>query len=162
GFTELALETDLDTTQKQYLEIINQSSLSLFSIINDILDFSKMEGNHMKLDIDKVDIQEVISEAFNIVSYGVNEKGLEMLIDIDHTIPRYIWADNMRLKQIFVNLLSNALKFTEKGEIKVFVKKLIDKGDNKMILRFGVADTGIGIHKDKQKEIFNAFTQEDG
>src|SRR5699024_3072200 len=120
------------------------------------------EGNHMKLDIDKVDIQEVISEAFNIVSYGVNEKGLEMLIDIDHTIPRYIWADNMRLKQIFVNLLSNALKFTEKGEIKVFVKKLIDKGDNKMILRFGVADTGIGIHKDKQKEIFNAFTQEDG
>ena len=162
GFTELALETDLDETQKQYLEIINQSSLSLFSIINDILDFSKMEGNHMKLDIDKVDIQEVISEAFNIVSYGVNEKGLEMLIDIDHTIPRYIWADNMRLKQIFVNLLSNALKFTEKGEIKVFVKKLKDKGDNKMILRFGVADTGIGIHKDKQKEIFNAFTQEDG
>lgn len=162
GFTELALETNLDATQKQYLEIINHSSLSLFSIINDILDFSKMEGNHMKLDIDKVDIQEVISEAFNIVSYGVNEKGLEMLIDIDHTIPRYIWADNMRLKQIFVNLLSNALKFTEKGEIKVFVKKLKDKGDNKMILRFGVADTGIGIHKDKQKEIFNAFTQEDG
>lgn len=162
GFTELALKTNLDETQKQYLEIINQSSLSLYRIINDILDFSKMEGNHMKLNIDKVDIQEVISEAFNIVSYGANEKGLEMLIDIEPTIPRYIWADNMRLKQIFVNLLGNALKFTEKGEIKVFVEKLKEFDNQKMLLRFGVSDTGIGIHKDKQEEIFNAFTQEDG
>lgn len=161
GFTELALGTNLDETQKQYLEIINQSGVSLYSIINDILDFSKMEKNSMKLDIDKVDIEEIVSEAFNIVSYGVNKKGLEMLIDIDQTIPRYIWADGMRLKQIFVNLLGNALKFTDKGEIKVYVKVLKNYGENKMRLRFGVRDTGIGIHADKQKEIFNAFSQED-
>ena len=161
GFTELALETNLDDTQRQYLEIINQSGVSLYSIINDILDFSKMEKNHMKLDIDKVDVEEVISEAFNIVSYSVNKKGLEMLIDIDQNAPRYIWADGMRLKQIFVNLLGNALKFTEKGEIKVYVKVLNDYGDNKLKMRFGVRDTGIGIHRDKQKEIFNAFSQED-
>lgn len=161
GFTELALATDLDKTQKQYLEIINQSGISLYSIINDILDFSKMEGKHMQLDIDKVDVQEVVSEAFNIISYGVNKKGLEMLIDIDETIPRYIWTDNMRLKQIFVNLLGNALKFTEKGEIKVFAKKLEELGENRMRLRFGVSDTGIGIHEDKRKEIFKAFSQED-
>ncbi|MEO5790249.1 response regulator [Gelidibacter sp.] len=162
GFTELALGTQLDDTQRQYLKIINQSGISLYSIINDILDFSKMEKNQMKLDIDKVDIEEVVSEAFNIVSYGFNKKGLEMLIDIDQTIPRYIWADGMRLKQIFVNLLGNALKFTEKGEIKVYVKLLKNYDNNKMRFRFGVRDTGIGIHKDKQVEIFNAFSQEDG
>ena len=161
GFTELALATNLDTTQKQYLEIINQSGISLYSIINDILDFSKMEKNRMQLFIDKVDVEEVISEAFNIVSYTANQKGLEMLIDVDQSIPRYIWGDGMRLKQIFVNLLSNALKFTEKGEIKVYVQSLQDYGNNKMRLRFGVRDTGIGIHKDKQEEIFNAFCQED-
>jgi CheY-like chemotaxis protein/nitrogen-specific signal transduction histidine kinase len=161
GFTELTLATNLDETQKQYLKIINQSGISLYSIINDILDFSKMEKNQVKLDIDKIDVEEVISEAFNIVSYSVNKKGLEMLIDIDQNAPRYIWGDGMRLKQIFVNLLSNALKFTEKGEIKVYVKVLKDYGGNKMQLRFGVRDTGIGIHKDKQQEIFNEFCQED-
>ena len=161
GFTELALGTNLDDTQRQYLEIINQSGISLYSIINDILDFSKMEKNHMKLDIDKIDVEEVISEAFNIVSYSANKKGLEMLIDIDQTAPRYIWADGMRLKQIFVNLLSNALKFTEKGEIKLYVKVLDDLGDSRLKMRFGVRDTGIGIHIDKQQEIFNAFSQED-
>jgi PAS domain S-box-containing protein len=162
GFTELALATKLDETQKQYLEIINQSGVSLYSIINDILDFSKMESNNMKLAIDRIEVEEVISEAFNIVSYGINTKGLEMLLDIDHNIPRYIWADAMRLKQILVNLLGNALKFTEKGEIKLYVTILEDYGNSKMRLRFGVSDTGIGIHKDKQKEIFNAFSQEDG
>jgi PAS domain S-box-containing protein len=161
GFTELALGTNLDKTQKQYLEIINQSGISLYSIINDILDFSKMEKNKMQLDVDKVDLEEVISEAFNIVSYSVNKKGLEMLIDIGHNVPRYIWGDGMRLKQIFINLLGNALKFTEKGEIKVYVNVLKDYGDDKMRLRFGVRDTGIGIHAEKQKEIFKAFIQED-
>ena len=162
GFTELALETNLDETQRQYLEIINQSGVSLYSIINDILDFSKLEKKKLKLDIDKIEVEEVVSEAFNIVSYGINKKGLEMLIDIDQSIPRYIYADAMRLKQVFVNLLGNALKFTEVGEIKLYVKVLKDLGNGKKRLRFGVKDTGIGIHKDKQEEIFTAFSQEDG
>ncbi len=162
GFTELALATNLDDTQRQYLEIINQSGVSLYSIINDILDFSKMESNNMKLAIDRIEVEEVVSEAFNIVAFGINKKGLEMLMDIDHNIPRYIWADAMRLKQILVNLLGNALKFTEEGEIKLYVTILEDYGNGKMRLRFGVSDTGIGIHKDKQVEIFNPFSQEDG
>ncbi|WP_084426711.1 PAS domain-containing hybrid sensor histidine kinase/response regulator [Aequorivita capsosiphonis] len=161
GFTELALATNLDDTQKQYLEIINQSGVSLYSIINDILDFSKMESNNMKLAIDRIEVEEVVSEAFNIVSYGINKKGLEMLMDIDHDIPQYIWADAMRLKQILVNLLGNALKFTETGEIELYIKILNDHGNGKMQLRFGVKDTGIGIHENKQQEIFNAFSQED-
>lgn len=162
GFTELALATDLDETQRQYLEIINQSGVALYNIINDILDFSKMENKRIKLVLDKIEIEEVASEAFNIVSYGMNKKRLEMLMDIDQDIPQYIWADAMRLKQILVNLLSNSLKFTEAGEIKLYVQILKDHGNGRMQLRFGVKDTGIGIHKDKQEEIFHAFSQEDG
>ena len=162
GFTELALATDLDETQRQYLEIINQSGITLYNIINDILDFSKMESKNMQLVLDKIEVEEIAAEAFNIVSYGMNKKSLEMLMDIDQNIPRYIWADAMRLKQILVNLLGNALKFTEAGEIKLYIKIMDDYGNGKMKLRFGVKDTGIGIHKDKQQEIFKAFAQEDG
>ena len=162
GFTELLLETNLDDTQRQYMDIINQSGVSLYSIINDILDFSKLKKQKLKLNLDKVEIEELVSEAFNIVAYSNNKKRLEMLIDIDDSIPRYLWTDAMRLKQVFVNLLSNALKFTEAGEIVLYVKVLSDLGANKKLLRFGVRDTGIGINSQKQSEIFEAFSQEDG
>lgn len=162
GFTEILLETKLDESQRQYLEIINQSGVSLYSIINDILDFSKLERQKLKLNIDKVEVEELISESFNIVSYGMEQKGLEMLIDIDENVPRFIWSDAMRLKQVFVNLLGNALKFTESGEILLYAKVLEDLKDGRKLLRFGVRDTGIGIHMSKQEEIFDAFSQEDG
>ncbi|MGE8535000.1 MAG: response regulator [Chryseobacterium sp.] len=162
GFTELLMETNLDETQRQYLEIINQSGVSLYSIINDILDFSKLEKQKLKLNLDKVEIEELVSEAFNIVAYSNTKKQVEMLIDIDDTIPRYIWTDEMRLKQVFVNLLSNALKFTEEGEIVSYVKVLDDLGEGKKRIRFGVRDTGIGISSEKQAEIFNPFSQGDG
>ncbi|CAD0218134.1 response regulator [Chryseobacterium sp. D764] len=162
GFTELLMETNLDEMQRQYLEIINQSGVSLYSIINDILDFSKLEKQKLKLNLDKVEIEELVSEAFNIVAYSNTKKQVEMLIDIDDTIPRYIWTDEMRLKQVFVNLLSNALKFTEEGEIVSYVKVLDDLGEGKKRIRFGVRDTGIGISSEKQAEIFNPFSQGDG
>ena len=162
GFTEVLLDTTLDETQRQYLEIINQSGVSLNSIINDILDFSKLEKQKLKLKTDKVEIEELVSEAFNIVVYSNIKKQLELLIDIDETIPKYIWTDKMRLKQVFVNLLGNALKFTEEGEIVLYVKVLDDLGEGKKQIRFGVRDTGIGINSEKQAEIFNAFSQEDG
>ncbi|MDQ1162435.1 signal transduction histidine kinase/response regulator RpfG family c-di-GMP phosphodiesterase [Chryseobacterium sp. SORGH_AS 447] len=162
GFTELLLDTSLDQTQKQYLEIINQSGAALYGIINDILDFSKLEKQKLSLKLDKVEVEELVSEAFNIVSYSNTKKHLEMLIDIDDTIPRYIWTDQMRLKQVFVNLLNNALKFTEEGEIVLYAKVLTDLGEGKKRMRFGIRDTGIGINSEKQAEIFNAFSQEDG
>src|SRR5690606_2353012 len=162
GFTELALKTHLDNTQRQYLEIINQSALTLYGIINDILDFSKMESNNMKLEIDQVNVEEVISESINIVSYGMEKKKIELLLDIDRRVPKYIWVDAMRIKQILVNLLGNALKFTPMGEVRLYVRIMDDLGQGKMKIRFGVKDTGIGIHPDKLDEIFKAFTQEDG
>lgn len=162
GFTELALKTDLDDTQRQYIEIINQSGLALYGIINDILDFSKMESNNMKLDIDRVEVEDIVSESINIVSYGMEKKGLEMLLDIDPDVPQYIWFDAMRVKQILVNLLGNALKFTPKGEVRLYVRVLEDHGDSTKRIRFGVKDSGIGIHQDRISEIFEAFSQEDG
>lgn len=162
GFTELALKTKLDETQRQYLSIINESGTSLYTIINDILDFSKLESNKMTLNQEKVNIQEICNEAFNVVAYTMDKKNLEMLIDLDTRLPKYIYADVMRLKQIFVNLLSNAVKFTEKGEVKLYIKVLEDYRNDNMLLRLGVKDSGIGIKKEKLKEIFNAFAQEDG
>lgn len=161
GFTELALQTNLDETQRKYLEIINQSGTSLFSIINDILDFSKLESNNMGLSIDKVDVEEMLSEAINIVSYGLEKKGLEVLLDIDPKLPKYMWVDAMRIKQILVNLLGNAQKFTEEGEIKTYVNVLEDFGNGEKRIRIGIRDTGIGIHKDQLSEIFKAFSQGD-
>ncbi|KQS91646.1 PAS domain-containing hybrid sensor histidine kinase/response regulator [Chryseobacterium sp. Leaf394] len=162
GFTELLMETSLDETQRQYLDIISQSGVSLYSIINDILDFSKLEKQKLEVNLDKVELEELVSEAFNIVSYNNSKKQLEMLIDIDDAIPTYIWTDAMRLKQVFVNLLSNSLKFTERGEIVLYARVLDDLEERKKIIRFGVRDTGIGINKEKQAEIFEAFSQEDG
>lgn len=161
GFTELALKTNLDEMQRKYLEIINQSGTSLFSIINDILDFSKLESNNIKLSIDKVEVEEMISEAINIVLYGLEKKGLEVLLDIDHSLPKYMWVDAMRIKLILVNLLGNAQKFTEEGEIKIYVKVLEDLGDGEKRIRIGIKDTGIGIHEDQLSEIFKAFSQGD-
>lgn len=162
GFTELLLQTDLDETQRQYLELINQSGTSLYGIINDILDFSKIESNNLELSYDKIVLEEVISEAVNIVLYGLEKKRLEVLLDIDPLLPRYMWMDAMRLKQILVNLLGNAQKFTEKGEIKVYVRVLEDLGNNSMRIRVGIKDTGIGIPGDKLPIIFKAFSQGDG
>lgn len=163
GFTELALKTNLDNTQRQYLEIVNQSALTLYGIINDILDFSRMESNNLTLEIDQVNVEELVSESINIVSYGMEKKKLELLLDIDRAVPKYIWVDAMRIKQVLVNLLGNALKFTPMGEVRLYVRVVGELEDNEtQQIRFGVRDTGIGIHPDKQNEIFKAFTQEDG
>lgn len=160
GFTDLVLKTKLNETQHQYLSIVNQSGNALLSIINDILDFSKIEAGKLELDIDKNDLYETCAQATDIISYQIQNKGLEMLLNIESDLPRFIYADSVRLKQVLVNLLSNASKFTEKGEIELKVENLESTGDFNR-LKFSVRDTGIGIHPEKQKKIFEAFSQED-
>ncbi len=162
GFTDLILKTKLDETQQQYLSIVNQSANALLSIINDILDFSKIEAGKLELEIEKYDLYEIGSQAADIISYQVKSKDLEMLLNISTELPRFIWTDAVRLKQVLINLLSNASKFTEKGEIELKIEALSDPTQNEIIIRFEVRDTGIGIHADKQKKIFQAFSQEDG
>ncbi|UPK72649.1 response regulator [Chitinophaga filiformis] len=161
GFTELVLKTDLNETQHQYLSIVNQSANALLSIINDILDFSKIESGKLELDIDKYDLYEFSSQVSDIVSYQAQHKGLEMLLNVSPNLPRFAWFDEVRLKQILINLLGNAVKFTSNGEIELKVTPLEIKEDGKARIRFEVRDTGIGIKPEKQYKIFEAFRQED-
>ena len=160
GFTDLVLKTNLNETQHQYLSIVNQSGNALLSIINDILDFSKIEAGRLELDIDKFDLYEMCAQATDIITYQIQNKGLEMLLNVATDLPRFVYADSVRLKQILVNLLGNASKFTERGEIELKIETLETVGDIYKI-RFSVRDTGIGIKPDKQSKIFEAFSQED-
>jgi PAS domain S-box-containing protein len=160
GFTDLVLKTNLNETQQQYLNIVNQSANALLSIINDILDFSKIEAGKLELDVEKCDLYELSGQATDIISYQVQTKGLEMLLNISATLPRFIWADALRLKQVLINLLGNATKFTETGEIELKIEA-IAKQDDSTTIRFSVRDTGIGIKPDQQSKIFHAFSQED-
>ena len=161
GFTDLVLKTDLTEIQQQYLTIVNQSANALLSIINDILDFSKIEAGKLELDIEKCDLYELGAQAADIITFQIQTKGLEMLLNIPPDLPRFIWTDTIRLKQILINLLSNAAKFTEEGEIELKIAVLSFEAEQ-AVFRFAVRDTGIGIHPDKQLKIFEAFSQEDG
>ncbi|WP_245553400.1 PAS domain S-box protein [Echinicola vietnamensis] len=162
GFTDLVLKTDLSETQAQYLSIVNQSGNALLNIINDILDFSKIEAGKLELDIDRCDLYELTEQTSDIITYEVHKKGLEMLLNIHPDIPRFIWVDSVRVKQIMVNLLGNASKFTEEGEIELQLYPIDkDEASREMVIRFSVRDTGIGIKAEKQTKIFEAFSQED-
>ncbi|HEV7381597.1 MAG TPA: PAS domain S-box protein, partial [Dyadobacter sp.] len=164
GFTDLVLKTNMTDTQKQYLTIVNQSANALLSIINDILDFSKIEAGKLELEIDKCDIYDISSQSADIISFPVQNKGLEMLLNIPADLPRFVWIDEIRLKQVLINLLSNAAKFTESGEIELKIEILNYQPElhSDITCRFFVRDTGIGIREEKQAKIFDAFLQEDG
>ncbi len=159
GFSDLLLRTPLNDIQTQYLNYINESGENLLNIINDILDFSKIESGKMELVVEPSDVYDMVSQVINVILYQSQKKNIELLLNIEQGLPRTLMVDSARLKQILINLLGNAVKFTEKGEIELKVEKLnIDEKNIK--LRFSVRDTGIGIPEDKQKYIFDAFTQE--
>lgn len=159
GFSDLLLTTPLNETQMQYLNYINESGENLLSIINDILDFSKIESGKMELLIEKCDVYDMLSQVINVIIYQSQKKNIELLLNIEPGLPKILFMDEARLKQILINLLGNAVKFTEKGEIELKVEKL-RMDDLNIALRFSVRDTGIGIPVEKQKYIFDAFTQE--
>ncbi len=160
GFSDLLLKTPLNDLQVQYLNYINESGNSLLNIINDILDFSKIESGKLELFIDKYNIYDLANQVVNVVLYQAQRKDLELLLNIEQGLPRTLWLDESRIKQVLINLLGNAVKFTGQGEIELKIEKL--KNDEKKVtLRFSVRDTGIGIPVEKQQRIFDAFTQED-
>ncbi len=157
GFSDLLLKTPLNDTQVQYLGYINESGNSLLNIINDILDFSKIESGKLELFVDKYNVYDVANQVINVVLYQAQRKEVELLLNIEQGLPAFVWIDEARIKQVLVNLLGNAVKFTEKGEIEFKISKLRND-ENKLTLRFAVRDTGIGIPPEKQQRIFDAFT----
>ncbi len=162
GFTDLLIKTELNDSQLQYIDIVNQSANTLLNIINDILDFSKIEAGKLELDINRADIYDLAGQATDVVSYQAQKKGIEMLLNLAPDLPRYIFIDDIRLKQIIINLLGNAVKFTEHGEIELKITIAEKINTNLSKFKFEVRDTGIGVSKDMQLKIFDAFAQEDG
>lgn len=161
GFTDLLLKTTLSENQYQYLSIVNESANTLLNIINDILDFSKIEADKLELDISRCDLLEMSSQVSDMIKYQLQRKDIEMLLNLSPDLPRYIWTDAVRLKQVLVNLLTNAVKFTEQGEIELKISPMNPYSEGSIILRFEVRDTGIGIAPEHQRKIFEAFSQAD-
>jgi len=161
GMTALALDTDLTDEQREYLMIVKQSADSLLEVINDILDFSKIEAGKMALDNIDFNLEQCVDDAVRLLGERTHSKGLELMCHIRPDVPSMICGDPLRLRQIIINLIGNAIKFTEAGEIVVRVEKTSTEGDI-ACLHFSVSDTGIGIPEQKLDSIFEAFEQADG
>jgi len=160
GMTDLALETELTPEQREYLETVKMSGDSLLTVINDILDFSKIEAG--KIDLEAVDfnLRESLESTLKTLALRSDEKGLELLCEVAPEVPEIVRGDSSRLRQIVINLVGNAIKFTDTGEIAVKVQVEARDGSD-CICRFTVADTGIGIPADKREVIFDPFSQAD-
>jgi len=160
GMSHLVLQTDMTSKQRDYVGKIDMSAKALLRIINDILDFSKIEAG--RLDIESVDfhLEDVMGNLANLMGGKVQEKGLELIFQIAPDVPMALVGDPLRLGQILINLVGNAVKFTDKGEIVVSAKMVEFRG-SAALLRFEVRDTGIGLTKEQQTKLFTSFTQAD-
>lgn len=160
GFTNLLLETELSTLQRNYLMTIQKSTLNLLNLVNNILDFSRLDAGQLRLEYLSFDIRDCIEDVMTIMSPLANAKQLEFAALIDDEVPRKIISDPLRLKQILINLISNAIKFTDQGE--VMIRVALEKKSNKTAkLRVTIVDSGIGLSPQSQKFIFRAFQQAD-
>ena len=159
GFVELILDTELSTEQRRALELVRSSSEALLMILNDILDYSKIEAEHLELESIPFDVAKVVHATASLLAVRAREKHLELLADVAPEVPRAVRGDPTRLRQVLMNLIGNAIKFTEQGEVVVSVTAL--SRDGMVDLRFGVRDTGIGIAPENLKTVFREFTQAD-
>ncbi|MGE5469159.1 MAG: response regulator, partial [Bacteroidota bacterium] len=160
GMTDLALDTALSDEQREYMAIVKSSAESLLTIINDILDFSKIEAGKLLVEHIAFDLHRLLAESLKPLSLRAHEKNIELLCEVLPEVPRHVMGDPGRIRQILINLVGNAIKFTEKGEIALRVSVNARDG-NSASLHFAVRDTGIGIAPEKQQLIFDAFSQED-
>jgi two-component system, sensor histidine kinase and response regulator len=161
GMTELVLDTTLTHEQRENLGLVRLSAESLLTIINDILDFSKIEAGKLELETIPFDLRESLGETMKSLAIRAHQKGLELIYEVDPSVPEALIGDPTRIRQILINLIGNAIKFTECGEVLVRVAQEED-GLDYCRLHFEVKDTGIGIAADKQDKIFEAFSQADG
>ncbi|MFU8785459.1 response regulator [Aliidiomarina sp.] len=160
GMANLALKTQLTDKQKRYIKVIDSSSQALLGVINDILDFSKIEANKLTIERIPFDLDEVLGTLADMFAYKAYDKGLEFIINLPANIPTMLIGDPLRLQQVLINLVSNAIKFTDDGEINVSCT-LLDRNNDKVWLRIEVKDTGIGMTAEQSAKLFQAFTQAD-
>lgn len=161
GFSQLLMKSHLEETQLEYMNTINESATSLMQIVNDVLDFSEIESGKLKIIIEKTNLFELANQTLNLFKYQASQKDINILLNIDKNVPQYVNTDAFRLKQVLVNLISNALKFTSIGEITINISAKPTINKKYSTIHFSVKDTGIGIKKSNQKNIFKSFVQED-
>jgi CheY-like chemotaxis protein len=155
------MKTNLEKNQLEYMKTLNESANTLMEIINDILDFSKIESGKLELNIERIDLLEIANQVIDLFKNQAIAKDIDLILQIEENVPTYVLADPLRLKQILVNLISNALKFTLTGKIRLSIKEVSSSENTFSKLEFSVKDTGIGIKKENQKKIFYSFVQED-
>lgn len=160
GMLDLLSDTKLNTQQQEYLKTIQLSGEALLQIINDVLDYSKIESENMAMDMHPFNLKKCVEETYDILYYKAQEKNIDLLYDIDTTISNFIIGDKARLRQILINLVGNAIKFTTKGHILISITKNKNAGSNDE-LQFAVKDTGIGITEEQINRLFKAFSQAD-
>ena len=161
GFTDLLMKTNLEKNQLEYMSTINVSANSLMEIINDILDFSKIESGKLELHIEQTDLYDILHQVIDLFKHQANLKNIDLSLNIDNKVPQYIHVDPIRFKQILVNLISNSLKFTSFGYIRLDVDLVKMSKKDKSTINFSIKDSGIGIKQYNQKKIFHSFVQED-
>jgi PAS domain S-box-containing protein len=161
GFTHLLMKSELEKNQSEYMSTINESATSLMQIVNDVLDFSKIESGKLELNIEEVNLHLLIRQAIDLFSHQAKQKNIDLVLNLNSNVPKHILADSVRLKQVMVNLLSNALKFTSFGEIRLDVDEIAVSNKKNTTLKFSVKDTGLGIKVENKEKIFNSFVQED-
>ncbi|MBK9498243.1 MAG: response regulator [Leptospiraceae bacterium] len=162
GFTELLIKSKLDESQALYMNTVSKSAFLLLDLINDILDFSKIEAGKLELNVEMFNLTELISHSLDIVKIQIKNKPIEIVANLPTDKKIFVMGDEIRLRQILINLLGNAIKFTEKGRIEMNLEILeLNSEKENSILRFSVIDTGIGISKENLEKIFEAFSQED-
>ena len=160
GMTDLLLDTQLTQTQHEYLSMVQDSGEALLTLINDVLDFSKIEAGKLELACTTFDIRESLGDSMKGLGFRAHSKGLELAFRVDAEIPRYLEGDPGRIRQIVVNLVGNAIKFTESGEVVLEIE-CEHKTETQATLRFAVVDTGIGIAAEHRSKIFQEFEQAD-
>lgn len=160
GFLDLIKSTELNSEQKEYIKIISESSDSLLKIINEILDLSKFETGEFNLNIEQIDIQELIKSTINLNLYKINEKKLKFISNIDKNLPKYLFGDSVKIKQIINNILNNAIKFTNEGVI-ILTAKFMKNINTFVEIYFEIKDTGIGIKEEQMPFILDNFNQGD-
>lgn len=160
GISQILEESDLKPDQKNLVEVISTSGENLLNIINDILDFSKIEAGQIHIEKIEFSLNQVVNSIAKLLEFRAKTKGIELLTEVDQSIPGLLTGDPHRLNQILINLVNNAIKFTEKGSVKISIS-LEEKSSDKVSLLFKVTDTGIGIPEEKKEKLFKEFSQTD-
>ncbi len=160
GMSYLALKTELNPKQQNYIEKVHRSAESLLGIINDILDFSKIEAGKLSIESVEFDLGDILENLASVVGLAAEDKGLELLFDINSEVPHQLVGDPLRLSQILINLTNNAIKFTEQGEVTLAIN-LVETSKPTVSLSFAIKDTGMGISQEQQAKLFQSFNQAD-